>query len=108
MTLVRNLKRGKMNSETQSIEKQTMRELTAEETDLVGGAVMANIGAGIGGASIAMGGYALYGGANGSLDFGGFAGAATAGFIAGAAFGHPSAIAAGAVAGGVVDSWLDS
>ena len=92
-----------MDSET-----QTIRELTAEETDLVSGAVMANIGAAIGGASIAMGGYALYGGANGSLDFGGFAGAATAGFIGGAAFGHPSAIAAGAMVGGVVDSWIDS
>ena len=97
-----------MNSETQTMEKETMRELTAEETDLVSGAVLANLGAAIGGASIAMGGYALYGGASGSLDFGGFAGAATAGFIAGAAFGHPSAIAAGALAGGVVDSWLDS
>ncbi len=97
-----------MDSERQILERQTMRELTAEETDLVSGAVLANLGAAIGGASIAMGGYALYGGANGSLDLGGFAGAATAGFIGGAAFGHPSAIAAGAVAGGVVDSWLDS
>ncbi len=92
-----------MNSET-----QTMRELTAEETDLVSGAVLANLGAGIGGATIAMGGYALYGGASGSMDFGGFAGAATAGFIGGAAFGHPSAIAAGAMVGGIVDSWIDS
>ena len=54
------------------------------------------------------GGYALYGAANGSMDLGGFAGAATAGFIAGASFGNPIGVTAGMVAGGVVDRWIDS
>lgn len=85
-----------------------MRELTASEVEQVNGAILANIGAGIGGASIAMGGYALYGAANGSMDLGGFAGAATAGFIAGASFGNPIGVSAGMVAGGVVDRWIDS
>lgn len=85
-----------------------MRALTVVEVDEVSGAFIANIGAGMGGATIAMGAYSLYGAMNGSLSFGGFAGAATAGFIGGAAFGNPVAASVGAAAGGAVDGWIDS
>lgn len=85
-----------------------MRELSIIEIDEVNGAFLANIGAGIGGATIAMGSYSLYGAASGSLNFGGFAGAATMGFISGASFGNPVGVAVGAAAGGAVDEWIDS
>lgn len=47
-----------------------MRALTVVEVDEVSGAFLANIGAGMGGATIAMGAYSLYGAMNGSLSFG--------------------------------------
>jgi hypothetical protein len=85
-----------------------MRELTESEIAQVNGASLAHLGAGIGGATVMMGSYSIYGGVKGELDFGGFAGAATAGFIAGAGMGHPSAVTAGAAAGGAVDGLIES
>lgn len=85
-----------------------MRELTHQEVEQVQGSGLANLGAGLGGATIAMGSYSIYGGIEGELDFGGFAGAGTAGFIAGAGFGHPTAVTVGAAAGGAIDSLIDS
>jgi hypothetical protein len=91
------------------VEKESdMRELTIREIEEVNGGFLANIGAGIAGATAGMAGYSMYGAMNGQMDLGGFAGAATAGFISGASFFNPVASVAGAAAGGAVDNWIDS
>lgn len=85
-----------------------MRELTYKEIDEVNGGVLANLGAGIVGATGVMAAYSIYGAMNGQMSLGGFAGAATAGFISGAAFFNPAVTTMAAAAGGAVNNWTDS
>ncbi|XOV89681.1 MAG: hypothetical protein ACFHX7_07300 [Pseudomonadota bacterium] len=80
-----------------------MRELTLDELDEVGGGVLANIGMGIGGATLGMAGYAMSGGITGHLTGSGFVGAGVAGFITGAGGFSPAAGLAGAVIGGAAE-----
>jgi hypothetical protein len=85
-----------------------MRDLTYDEVVSVDGGYLANIGAGIGGATISMAGYAMYGVGTGYMDFGGFAGAGVTGFVVGATFNNPISYAPAAAAGGAVDGMIDS
>ncbi len=64
---------------------------------------MAQIGMGIGGASMAMGAYALTGGVTGNSTGAGFAGAAVGGFVYGAGGFNSVSLYAGALAGGATE-----
>lgn len=85
-----------------------MRELTYKEIDEVNGGVLANIGAGIVGATGGMAAYSMYGAMQGQMSLGGFAGAATTGFISGFSMFNPAVTSAAAAVGGAVHGWADS
>lgn len=84
-----------------------MRELTDAECEAVNGAVLAQIGMAIGGASISMGAYALQGGVRGELTGSGFISAAVGGAVYGAGGFNAASAYAGALAAGGTDRLLD-
>lgn len=85
-----------------------MRELTEVEIEEVNGALLANLGMGIGGAMAAIGTYSITTGINGNMTGTGFVGAAVGGFIWGAGgFNHVSGTI-GAATGAGVERWLSS
>lgn len=84
-----------------------MRELTSSEVNQASGAVLANIGMGIAGATMYMGGYALTGGITGNLSGSGFVGAGVNGFVTGVGGFNPASAIAGAAIGGAAESMTE-
>jgi hypothetical protein len=88
-------------------EDMIMRALSFSEVEQVSGALLANIGMGVAGATMFMGGYALSGGISGNLSGAGFVGAGVNGFVTGAGGFNPASAIAGAAAGGAAESLTD-